>query len=215
MSYFYTQDHVQLQPHRGLGQRHASVDGGVPNQRDVAIEREIGKMTNHPGKFADLQNETKSHAAPRGVKPMRAPGYTGDNVILPQAEPRPMLRVFPERSETELRALLRDDNRKERAQDIMIKSPGYIAKMTGHSSSPLTKPLPMPHPGVKPLRLADTGADVAPDGFRGMGSHSHEMKMYGRRAPSDKDFRPAEFQPKRRTHGVKSNIAPRDTLVLG
>jgi hypothetical protein len=218
MSYFYTQAHVQLEPPRGIGRVHAQAEGGIPNQRDANITREIDNMAKHPGKLAELLE--RKQAAPRGIRIVPVPGYTGDNVIREPAKPRPMLRVIPDRSDDELRSLLpakNDEQLRREAQQRMMQSPGYIYKMTGHSTSPLTKPMP-PHPvGVKPMQLPDTGANVAPDGLKGMGRHCEEPKMYGRRAPNTQqktDYVP-EYVPHRRTHGVKAHIAPPDTLVLG
>jgi hypothetical protein len=218
MSYFYTQSHVEIQPYRGLGQKHVQPDGGARNTRDEDIEREIGKLARNPGKFAELQSAEKSKAHPVGIRVLPAPGYTGDNIIREPEKPRPMLRVIPDRTDAELRALLPQGvPPKVQAQDQMIASPGYIQKMTGHSTSPLTQPLP-PHPqSKKPLQLPQKSAgEMEPPGLKGVGKFSEVPIVHGRRAPTSKDFEMPPFQPKRRTHGVKSHgLAPPDTFILG
>ncbi len=218
MSYFYTQAHVQLMPHRGIGAGRVAAQGGVANQRDANMWAEANRIAAAPGKFAELHDAQKCVAATRGLRHMGAPGFTGDNVMQEPPARKVLPRVRPGLSEEELRRIWAEDERKAEAARRMARGPNYVDKMTTHATSPLTEYREPARVGVRivaPVERPEAVATFEPDGLKGVGAQSAPEKMHGRRAPTAADFAVPDFQPKKRTNGVRTSGKPRDTLVLG
>lgn len=218
MSYFYTQAHVELQPHRGIGRRHSQPYPGVTNQRDQVIESEINKMGQQPTKWNELMDPAKAHARPAGLRHVSAPGYTGDNVINEPPPKKLLPRIRQGMSEEQLRRIWAEDERKAEAQAKMARGDNYVAKMNAHGTSPVNEHIEPHKAGIRVQHLAALpGAQaVEPAGMKGVGARCDgPPKMHGRRAPTEEDFRLPKFEAKPRLAGVRMAARPKDTLVIG
>lgn len=218
MSYFYTQAHVQLQPHRGIGHARPTPAGGAPNERDPRLDAEIQKMGQRPDKWNELMDPKKNARAPQGIRHVAAPGFTGDNVISEPPPKKLLPRIRAGMSEEDLRRIWAEDERKVQAQVQMAKGPSYVQKMNDHGTSPVNEHLEPHKQGlrvVQPLPV-NGSSQVEPMGLRGVGQQcAGQPRMHGRRAPTDADFAVPKFEPKPRTVGIRMASRPKDTLQIG
>ncbi len=218
MSYFYAQEHVQLQAPRGVGQPRQQITTGITNGRDPRIESEIEKMGNQPNVWNGLMDARKAARNPQGIRVMQAPGYTGDNVIYEPAPKKVLPRIRPGMSDEDLRSIWHEDERKAIAQSKMAKGPNYVERMNDHGTSPVNQHQEPHRQAVRvlPKPVVDGSADVEPMGLKGVGQHcAGQPKYYGRRAPTEADFALPKFEAKPRTVGIRMAAKPKDTIQIG
>lgn len=220
MSYFYTQSHVDLQPHRGIGKRHSQAyPGGMVNLRDQNLACEIEKMGQRPdNKWNELMDPKKQAARHNGKGHVPAPGYTGDNVINEPPAKKVLPRIRQGMSDEQLRRIWAEDDRKAEAQNKMAKGDNMVLKMNQHGTSPINEHIEPHKAGIRvhPRDRAPGAAAVEPVGMKGVGARCDgPPKVYGRRAPTEEDFRLPKYEGKPRHAGVRMAARPKDTLVIG
>lgn len=216
MSYFYAQEHVQLEHAKGKARTvhdpQPTVGRGATIEETRAAHAEATSAA--VGSMAHLQRQTKE--TPRGVRALPMPGAFGDNVIAPMhPEPQPKPRVRPGVTDDELRKIWAEDRRKEEAAKVMAGKGDFVAKMTAHGTSPLN-PVKTPRregTHAVPEATQPRGPDMAPPGFKGMGARSEGPKASGLK-PVDTaaPFEAPPLVPKKRTEGISMAARPKDTF---